>query len=91
MDLFTYYRSTSSHRVLIALALKGLDYAAIPVNLMRGADVYLLPQLYAARRYGAGLEAYSRIQRVERLVMQHPAFSKRILMHNRTSRSRLSS
>ncbi|KPB69611.1 Maleylacetoacetate isomerase [Pseudomonas syringae pv. maculicola] len=56
MDLFTYYRSTSSHRVRIALALKGLDHTVIPVNLMRVADVYLLPQLYAARRYGAELE-----------------------------------
>ncbi len=35
MDLFTYYRSTSSYRVRIALALKGLDCNAIPVNLVR--------------------------------------------------------
>jgi len=34
MDLFTYYRSTSSYRVRTALALKGLDYQAIPVNLL---------------------------------------------------------
>lgn len=34
MDLFTYYRSTSSYRVRIALALKGLEYTAIPVNLL---------------------------------------------------------
>lgn len=34
MDLFTYYRSTSSYRVRIALALKGLDYTAIPINLL---------------------------------------------------------
>jgi len=34
MDLFTYYRSTSSYRVRIALALKGLDYQALPVNLI---------------------------------------------------------
>lgn len=36
MDLFTYYRSTSSYRVRIALALKGLAYTALPVNLLRG-------------------------------------------------------
>ena len=36
MDLFTYYRSTSSYRVRLALALKGLDYRAIPVNLLAG-------------------------------------------------------
>ncbi|MHC8316120.1 maleylacetoacetate isomerase [Pseudomonas sp. LB3P31] len=34
MQLFTYYRSTSSYRVRIALALKGLDYQALPVNLI---------------------------------------------------------
>ena len=34
MDLYTYYRSTSSYRVRIALALKGLDYTALPVNLI---------------------------------------------------------
>lgn len=34
MELFTYYRSTSSFRVRIALALKGLDYQALAVNLI---------------------------------------------------------
>lgn len=37
MELFTYYRSTSSFRVRIALALKGLDYQALPVNLIAPA------------------------------------------------------
>jgi maleylacetoacetate isomerase len=44
MELFTYFRSTSSYRVRIALALKGLDYQALPVNLLKGehrADDYL--------------------------------------------------
>lgn len=36
MELYTYYRSTSSYRVRIALALKGLDYQSIPVNLLKG-------------------------------------------------------
>ncbi|WP_460418173.1 maleylacetoacetate isomerase [Pseudomonas sp. microsymbiont 2] len=36
MELFSYYRSTSSYRVRIALALKGLDYQAEPVNLLKG-------------------------------------------------------
>ncbi|AIR89550.1 maleylacetoacetate isomerase [Pseudomonas cremoricolorata] len=36
MELFTYYRSTSSYRVRLALALKGLDYRAVPVNLLSG-------------------------------------------------------
>ncbi|AMB84400.1 maleylacetoacetate isomerase [Pseudomonas agarici] len=34
MELYTYYRSTSSYRVRIALALKGLDYQALAVNLI---------------------------------------------------------
>ena len=34
MELYTYYRSTSSFRVRIALALKGLDYQALAVNLI---------------------------------------------------------
>ncbi|MGC5702486.1 maleylacetoacetate isomerase [Pseudomonas sp. NFXW11] len=34
MQLYTYYRSTASYRVRIALALKGLGYEAIPVNLL---------------------------------------------------------
>jgi len=36
MQLYTYYRSTSSYRVRIALALKGLAYDAVPVNLLAG-------------------------------------------------------
>ncbi|QXH52368.1 maleylacetoacetate isomerase [Pseudomonas fakonensis] len=36
MQLYTYYRSTSSYRVRIALALKGLGYQAVPVNLLKG-------------------------------------------------------
>lgn len=36
MELFAYYRSTSSYRVRIALALKGLDYQAVPINLLKG-------------------------------------------------------
>jgi len=34
MELYTYYRSTSSYRVRIALALKGLDYQPLPINLI---------------------------------------------------------
>ncbi|AGZ33616.1 maleylacetoacetate isomerase [Pseudomonas sp. SWI6] len=39
MELYTYYRSTSSFRVRIALALKGLDYQALPVNLLKGEQL----------------------------------------------------
>ena len=34
MELYTYYRSTASYRVRIALALKGLDFTALPINLL---------------------------------------------------------
>jgi maleylacetoacetate isomerase/maleylpyruvate isomerase len=40
------------------------------------ADVYLLPQLYAARRFNVPLESYSRILRVEKLASEHEAFRK---------------
>ncbi|CAI8800217.1 MULTISPECIES: maleylacetoacetate isomerase [Pseudomonas] len=36
MELFTYYRSTSSYRVRIALALKQLEVRQLPVNLLKG-------------------------------------------------------
>ena len=36
MELYTYFRSTSSYRVRIALALKGLDFQSLPVNLLKG-------------------------------------------------------
>ena len=39
MELFTYYRSTSSYRVRIALALKQLEFQALPVNLLKGEPV----------------------------------------------------
>lgn len=38
------------------------------------ADVYLLPQLYAARRFEVSLDAFPRILRVERLADEYPAF-----------------
>ncbi len=38
------------------------------------ADAYLVPQLYAARRFNVPLEAYPRILRVEMLAEAHPAF-----------------
>ncbi len=33
--LYTYFRSGSSHRVRIALALKGLAYESVPIHLLR--------------------------------------------------------
>jgi maleylacetoacetate isomerase len=36
MQLFSYFRSTSSYRVRIALALKQLEYQYVPINLLKG-------------------------------------------------------
>ena len=36
--LFDYYRSSASYRVRIALALKGVDYDRVEVNLLEGAQ-----------------------------------------------------
>lgn len=38
MKLYGYYRSSTSYRLRIALALKELDYENIPVNLREGAQ-----------------------------------------------------
>lgn len=38
------------------------------------ADVYLVPQLYAARRFDVPLDGFPRILRVERVAAEHPAF-----------------
>lgn len=38
------------------------------------ADVYLIPQLYAAERFGVALDAWPRIRRVADLAAAHPAF-----------------
>lgn len=38
------------------------------------ADVYLLPQVYAARRFNVDLTPYPRIVRVEKLALNHWAF-----------------
>ncbi|PRH84466.1 maleylacetoacetate isomerase [Labrys okinawensis] len=40
------------------------------------ADVYLIPQLYAARRFDVPLDDYPRIRRVEAEAEGHPAFVK---------------
>ncbi|MBV7379791.1 maleylacetoacetate isomerase [Maritimibacter dapengensis] len=43
MKLYTYWRSTTSYRVRIALNLKGVDYTSVPVDLVAGdqrSDAY---------------------------------------------------
>lgn len=36
LTLYDYYRSSASYRVRIALNLKGIEYARVPVNLLQG-------------------------------------------------------
>ncbi|MBR9970250.1 maleylacetoacetate isomerase [Magnetospirillum sulfuroxidans] len=36
MKLYTYFRSSTAYRVRIALNLKGLEYEAVPIHLVRG-------------------------------------------------------
>lgn len=52
MDLYTYYRSTSSYRVRIALALKQLDYRQLPVNLIGNGGEHLQPAYRALNPQG---------------------------------------
>lgn len=39
--LYSYYRSSSSWRVRIALALKGIQYETIPIDLSKVLNIYL--------------------------------------------------
>jgi len=43
MKLHTYFRSSAAYRVRIALNLKGLDYEAVPVHLLRGGAEHRRP------------------------------------------------
>jgi maleylpyruvate isomerase len=43
MKLYTFFRSSASYRVRIALSLKGLDYEQAPIHLRRGGGEQLKP------------------------------------------------
>ena len=40
MRLYSYYRSSAAYRVRIALALKGVNYDYVAVNLLRAQQKY---------------------------------------------------
>ena len=52
MRLYTYWRSTSSYRVRIALALKGISAEQIPVHLVRGGGEQHAPAYRAINPQG---------------------------------------
>ncbi len=52
MKLYTYFRSSAAYRVRIALNLKGLDYEAVPVHLLRGGGEQLQPAYRAVNPAG---------------------------------------
>lgn len=52
MKLYTYFRSSAAYRVRIALALKGLDYEAVPVHLVRGGGEQHQPEYRALNPAG---------------------------------------
>jgi len=52
MKLYTYFRSSAAYRVRIALNLKGLDYEAVPVHLVRDGGQHLLEPYLALNPSG---------------------------------------
>jgi maleylacetoacetate isomerase len=58
LRLYSYWRSSASYRVRIALNLKGLDYEIVPIHLMRDGG----------QQYGTAYRAVNPQQRVPFLV-----------------------
>lgn len=52
MKLHTYFRSSAAYRVRIALGLKGLQYEALPVHLVRGGGEQRRPEYLALNPAG---------------------------------------
>ena len=61
MQLYSYFRSSASYRVRIALALKGLDYDYVPVHLVKNEQ--FAPRVRGARAGAAGAAAEGRRRR----------------------------
>jgi len=52
MKLYTYFRSSAAYRVRIAMHLKGLEYDAVPVHLLRDGGEQLREQYRAINPSG---------------------------------------
>ena len=52
MKLYTFFRSSASYRVRIALNHKGLDYEQVPIHLRRGGGEQLGPEYKAVNPHG---------------------------------------
>ena len=52
MKLYTFFRSSASYRVRIALNLKGSRYEQVPIHLRRGGGEQLLPAYKAINPQG---------------------------------------
>jgi maleylacetoacetate isomerase/maleylpyruvate isomerase len=52
MKLYTYFRSSAAYRVRIALNLKGIDYEAVPVHLVREGGEQHRPEYRALNPAG---------------------------------------
>jgi len=52
MRLYTYFRSSAAYRVRIALNLKGVDYEAVPVHLVRDGGQQKKPEYLALNPQG---------------------------------------
>lgn len=80
MKLYTYFRSSAAYRVRIALNLKGLDYEAVPVSLLKDGGEQLKPGYRAINPLGlvpaledAGALLTQSLAIVEYLEETHPA------------------
>lgn len=52
MKLYTFFRSSASYRVRIALNHKGLDYEQVPIHLRRGGGEQLASEYKAVNPHG---------------------------------------